>query len=56
MTLILGRLRPSKRLTSTVRSQCAVLRGGTVQPNNFSELQWAGAFVVFETDNEYNNM
>ena len=36
--LILGRLRPSKRLSSThVLSQCATLRGGSLQPFNFSK-------------------
>ena len=51
--LILGRLRPSKRLTrpskrlasTQVLSQCAAMRGGTVQPINFSKPLWAGANI-----------
>ena len=42
--LILGRLRPSKWLTSTqVLSQSAAMRGGTVQPIDFSKPRWAGS-------------
>ena len=38
ISLILGRLRPSKQLTSTqVSSLCAAMRGGTMQPINFSK-------------------
>ena len=48
ISLILGRLRPSKRLTSThVLSQCAAMCGGIVQPINFSKPIWAEALPVF---------
>ena len=44
--LILGRLRPSKRLTSTqVLSLYAAMPGGTVQAINFSTSRWAEASV-----------
>ena len=49
----MGRLRPSKRLTSTqVLSQCAALRKGTLQPINFSKSEWAEANKIQE---HYNN-
>ena len=45
--LILGRLRPSKQLTSTqVLSQCAARPGGIVQPINFSKTRWARALFI----------
>ena len=44
--LILGRLRPFKRLTSThVLSQCAAIHGETVQPINFFKAPMGGSPV-----------
>ena len=46
--LYLGRIMPSKRLKSTqVLSQCAAMRGGTVQLINVSKPRWAGALLAY---------
>ena len=51
-TLILGRLRHSKRLNRTqVLSQCAAMRGGTVQ-HQFLQAQMGGDLVL-NIDNSY---
>ena len=55
--LILGRFRPSERLTNTqVPNQCIAMRGGTLQPIHFSQPRWAGPTRGREFDPGFSSL